>query len=354
MGTGHIVLRGVRKSFGSTHAVENVSLTVDQNEFVTLLGPSGCGKTTLLRLIGGLERVDSGTILVGGEPVERTPARNRRTRMVFQHYALFPHMTVGQNVEFGLRVRQVPRAERDRQVLAALAMVQLSEKIDSKPSQLSGGQQQRVALARAIVTKPSVLLLDEPLAALDLQLRKAMQLELKTLQRELGITFIYVTHDQTEALAMSDRIVVMSEGRVEQVGSGREIYDRPKTPFVAQFVGEVNVFEAELLSVTHGLATVKLEEKAFEVALPKDVSLSVNKPARFIVRPERVAWRTQRPEFPALKCTVRQVLHLGSFARILAQTASGSRIMIDAPEPADLVAGDRIFAFWAKDAVRWL
>jgi len=354
VGTGHIVLRDVRKSFGSTHAVKNVSLTVDQNEFVTLLGPSGCGKTTLLRLIGGLEGVDSGTILVGGEPVEQTPARNRRTRMVFQHYALFPHMTVGQNVEFGLRVRQVPRAERDRQVLAALAMVQLSEKIDSKPSQLSGGQQQRVALARAIVTKPSVLLLDEPLAALDLQLRKAMQLELKTLQRELGITFIYVTHDQTEALAMSDRIVVMSEGRVEQVGSGREIYDRPKTPFVAQFVGEVNVFEVELLSVTQGLATVKLADKVFEVASPNDVSLPVNKSARFIVRPERVAWRANRPEFPALKCTVRQVLHLGSFARILAQTASGSRIMIDAPEPAELAAGAKIFAFWAKDAVRWL
>jgi len=354
VGTGHIVLRDVRKSFGSTHAVKNVSLTVDQNEFVTLLGPSGCGKTTLLRLIGGLERVDGGTILVGGEPVEQTPARNRRTRMVFQHYALFPHMTVGQNVEFGLRVRQVPRAERDRQVLAALAMVQLSEKIDSKPSQLSGGQQQRVALARAIVTKPSVLLLDEPLAALDLQLRKAMQLELKTLQRELGITFIYVTHDQTEALAMSDRIVVMSEGRVEQVGSGREIYDRPKTPFVAQFVGEVNVFEVELLSVTEGLATVKLEEKVFEVAPPNDGPSSVNQPARFIVRPERVSWRANRPEFPALKCTVRQVLHLGSFARILAQTASGSRIMIDAPEPAELAAGAKIFAFWAKDAVRWL
>ncbi len=354
METGQIVLRDVRKSFGSTHAVKDVSLTVDQNEFVTLLGPSGCGKTTLLRLIGGLERIDSGTILVGGEPVDRTPPRSRRTRMVFQQYALFPHMTVGQNVEFGLRVRQVPRAERDKQVLGALAMVQLSDKIDSKPAQLSGGQQQRVALARAIVTKPSVLLLDEPLAALDLQLRKAMQLELKTLQRELGITFIYVTHDQTEALAMSDRIVVMSEGRVEQVGSGREIYDRPRTPFVAQFVGEVNVFEAEILSVRDGRATLTLEGTAFEFALRSDVSLSAGKSARFIVRPERVSWRGERTGPAALACIVRQVLHLGPFARVLAETASGSRIMIDAPEPAELPAGQTLFASWPADAVRWL
>ncbi len=354
MANEQIILHDVRKSFGSTHAVRGVSFSVLKNEFVTLLGPSGCGKTTLLRLIGGLERSDGGSILVDGQPVETTLPRARRTRMVFQQYALFPHMTVGQNVEFGLRVRNMPRAERQARARDALAMVQLADKIDSKPGQLSGGQQQRVALARAIVTEPSVLLLDEPLAALDLQLRKAMQIELKSLQQRLGITFIYVTHDQTEALTMSDRIVVMSHGRVEQIGDGRTIYDRPATPFVAQFVGEANYFSGEVQSVDAGTVVIRIDGEDFSFPKPSEVSLATGTAAAFIVRPERMNWSATRTAGPSLACTVNQVLHLGSVTRLLLTTAASRRLTIDMLESQEPRIGDSVFAAWSSDAMRWL
>jgi putative spermidine/putrescine transport system ATP-binding protein len=241
-----ISLRDVRKSFGSVEAVTNISLEIRDGEFLTLLGPSGSGKTTVLRMIAGFELPTSGTILLNGNDVSREPAFKRDVNTVFQDYALFPHMTVAENVEYGLRVRKTPKPERTVRRDDALRMVRLAEYADRMPSQLSGGQRQRVALARAIINKPRVLLLDEPLGALDLKLREEMQTELKALQRALKITFVYVTHDQGEALSMSDRIAVFNAGRLEQVGSPRDLYERPASAFVAGFVGVANLFDPEV------------------------------------------------------------------------------------------------------------
>jgi putative spermidine/putrescine transport system ATP-binding protein len=236
---------GLRKRYGDVVALGGVDLVIGAGEFFTLLGPSGSGKTTLLRLIAGFERPDAGRIELGGSDVTRVPPYARNVNTVFQDYALFPHMTVGQNIEYGLRVRRVPKAERRQKVDGALEMVRLSGLGDRKPAQLSGGQRQRVALARAIVNEPQVLLLDEPLGALDFKLRQEMQIELQHVQREVGITFVYVTHDQEEALAMSDRIAVLSNGRVEQIGTPLEVYERPQTDFVAGFIGISNLIERD-------------------------------------------------------------------------------------------------------------
>ena len=243
-------LAGLRKSFGSLAAVAGVDLEIGEGEFFTMLGPSGSGKTTLLRLIAGFERPDSGTVELGGADVTRQPPYARNVNTVFQDYALFPHMSVLQNVEYGLRVRRVARAERRRRAEAALDMVRLSGLGGRKPVQLSGGQRQRVALARAIVNEPEVLLLDEPLGALDAKLRQGMQLELKRIQREVGITFVYVTHDQEEALTMSDRLAVFNQGRIEQLGTPVEVYEQPASDFVAGFIGISNVLERDGRHIT--------------------------------------------------------------------------------------------------------
>jgi putative spermidine/putrescine transport system ATP-binding protein len=236
---------GVRKSYGDVLAVAGVDLVIRPGEFFTMLGPSGSGKTTLLRLIAGFERPDAGRIELGGRDVTGVPPYARDVNTVFQDYALFPHMTVSQNIEYGLRVRRVPKAERRERAARALEMVRLGGLGDRKTAQLSGGQRQRVALARAIVNEPQVLLLDEPLGALDFKLRQEMQVELQHVQREVGITFVYVTHDQEEALAMSDRIAVLSQGRIEQTGTPLEVYERPRTDFVAGFIGISNVIERD-------------------------------------------------------------------------------------------------------------
>jgi putative spermidine/putrescine transport system ATP-binding protein len=238
-------LEGVRKNFGDVVAVDGVDLEIDQGEFFSLLGPSGSGKTTLLRIIAGFERPDSGRVHLRGVDVTERPPYARDVNTVFQDYALFPHMTVGENVEYGLRVRGVARKERSERAATALDMVRLPGYATRKPSQLSGGQRQRVALARAMVNRPEVLLLDEPLGALDLKLREEMQVELKRIQQEVGITFVYVTHDQEEALTMSDRLAVFNEGRIEQVASPAEVYERPATAFVAGFVGVSNLLERD-------------------------------------------------------------------------------------------------------------
>ena len=235
-----VSLRGISRSFGSVRAVENVSLEIFAGEFITLLGPSGSGKTTVLRMIAGFEKPDSGSIFISDKDVSQLAPYDRDVNTVFQDYALFPHMDVVTNIEYGLRVKGIEKTERRSRALQALEQVRLSGYEDRKPSQLSGGQRQRVALARALVNRPSVLLLDEPLGALDLKLREQMQFELKELQRAVGITFIFVTHDQEEALTMSDRIAVFNQGKIEQLGSPEEIYGAPQTAFVSEFVGQIN------------------------------------------------------------------------------------------------------------------
>ena len=240
-----IRLRGLVKRFGDVTAVDSVDLDIERGEFFTMLGPSGSGKTTTLRMIAGFERPDEGSIELDGRDVAHLPPYDRPVNTVFQDYALFPHMTVRQNVEYGLTVKRVPKEERRARAVEALQMVQLSGFDDRKPSQLSGGQRQRVALARAIVNRPRVLLLDEPLGALDLKLRQEMQIELKQIQQEVGITFVYVTHDQEEALTMSDRIAVFNHGRIEQVGPPAEVYEHPRSEFIAGFVGVSNVVERD-------------------------------------------------------------------------------------------------------------
>jgi spermidine/putrescine transport system ATP-binding protein len=243
-----VELIGVSKSYGTARGVEDIDVRVVHGEFYSLLGPSGCGKTTTLRLIAGFEQPDKGRILIGGRDVAALPPYRRDVNTVFQHYALFPHMTVEENVAFGLQEKKVPAGELKRRTFEALEMVQLGQLHERKPRQLSGGQQQRVALARALVNRPTVLLLDEPLGALDQKLRKEMQVELKELQQQVGITFIYVTHDQEEALTMSDRIAVMADGHIQQEGSPQEIYEHPRTRFVADFIGMSNFFPGEVVA----------------------------------------------------------------------------------------------------------
>jgi putative spermidine/putrescine transport system ATP-binding protein len=249
-GVADVRLVGVRKTYGNVVAVADVDLEIRRNEFFTMLGPSGSGKTTMLRMIAGFEVPDKGSIELGGRDVTKLPAYDREVNTVFQDYALFPHMSVAENVEYGLRVAKVEKSERQSRSDEALEMVRLAGYDDRKPSELSGGQRQRVALARAIVNRPRVLLLDEPLGALDLKLREQLQIELKQIQREVGITFVYVTHDQDEALTMSDRIAVFNEGRIEQVGEPESVYERPDNPFVAGFVGISNIVERDSGSFT--------------------------------------------------------------------------------------------------------
>ncbi len=293
-------LIAVRKTFGDVVAVDSVDLDIRRGEFFTMLGPSGSGKTTTLRLIAGFERPDSGQILLGGVDVADQPPYDRDVNTVFQDYALFPHMTVAQNVEYGLMVKRVPKADRRARAEEALATVRLPELGRRKPSQLSGGQRQRVALARALVNRPRVLLLDEPLGALDLKLREEMQIELKRIQQEVGITFIYVTHDQDEALTMSDRIAVFSQGRIDQVGTPVEVYEQPATEFVAGFVGVSNMLERD--------------------------------GRRFTVRPEKIRVLAEGQDPVAGETTesgvLREVVYLGSVTRYIVDLDAGGVLTV--------------------------
>src|SRR5437899_1668748 len=255
-----IGLVGVSKRFGTHAAVDDVSLEIGESEFFSLLGPSGCGKTTTLRMVAGFELPDTGRIVLKGNDVTNVPANRRPVNMVFQHYALFPHMSIYDNVTFGLKVKHVPRQEHRERVQDILRVVSLEGLERRRTRQLSGGQQQRVALARALVNRPAALLLDEPLGALDVKLRKQMQLELKRIQAELGTTFVYVTHDQEEALAMSNRIAVMNGGRVEQIGTPRDIYQHPQTAFVADFIGSLNALELRVDELVGGYAVMRSGE----------------------------------------------------------------------------------------------
>ncbi len=280
-----VELRGVFKSIHDHDILHDINLEVREGEFLTLLGPSGCGKTTLLRLISGFENPTSGTIYIDNKDVNGLQPHQRHVHTVFQSYALFPHMTVFENVAFGLRCQHVPQNEIESRVADVLAMVKLEKFAERKPNQLSGGQQQRIAIARAAVNRPRVLLLDEPLSSLDYRLRKTMQIELKQLQRKLGITFIFVTHDQEEALSMSDRVVVMQEGYIEQVGTPREVYEEPQSLKVAKFIGEVNIFQATVLTDEGNkqfLVNILDKKRTIKTNLPLQIGQRIN----VLVRPE--------------------------------------------------------------------
>src|SRR5216684_2741816 len=278
---------GVSKGFGETRAVQDVTVAIGEGEFFSLLGPSGCGKTTTLRMIAGFEVPDEGRIVLQGQDVTSVSANHRKVNMVFQQYALFPHMSIYDNVAFGLKVKRVPRSEHSERVHEMLRVVELEGLERRRTRQLSGGQQQRVALARALVNRPAALLLDEPLGALDVKLRKQMQLELKRIQHELGTTFVYVTHDQDEALAMSDRIAVMNGGLVEQIGGPREIYEHPTTPFVADFIGSLNALEFMVHELVGGFAVMRLSDRE-RIVVPVEAGTHVGASFRIAVRPERI------------------------------------------------------------------
>ncbi len=350
-----IALDGVSKRFGSHTAVDDVTLEIREGEFFSMLGPSGCGKTTSLRMIAGFEEPDSGRVVLQGTEVTSVSANRRAVNMVFQQYALFPHMSIYDNVAFGLKMKRVPSSEHRARVQELLQVVDLEGLENRRPRQLSGGQQQRVALARALVNRPAALLLDEPLGALDVKLRKHMQLELKRIQLELGTTFVYVTHDQEEALAMSDRIAVMNRGKVEQLGTPREIYDHPSTAFVADFIGSLNAIELTIDELVGEYSVTRLGEDERVVApaagrRPGDA-------VRVAVRPEHVHVGTAATgEGSRLTGTVAQVVYLGMYTQFHVDTRAGRIVShrIADESTAGLEAGSRVTLTWLPEHASFL
>jgi putative spermidine/putrescine transport system ATP-binding protein len=314
-------LSGVRKSYGSYVAVENVDLTLRGEEFMTFLGPSGSGKTTMLMMVAGLQQPDAGSIRLGGQPVDRLPPYRRDIGMVFQHYALFPHMSVRRNVAFPLEMRRLPRTEIDRQVADTLQLVGLAEFGDRLPRQLSGGQQQRVALARAMVYRPALLLMDEPLGALDKKLREQMQREIKRVQRERRISILYVTHDQEEALTMSDRIAVFNRGRIEQIGTPAELYERPATRFVADFLGETNFIPGRVLRSNGRLCQVDIAGGQFEATAPRPLADGAS--VVLAVRPERLKLHPAPLQGAGLTGVLTEIVYLGNARRAVVRLPDG-------------------------------
>lgn len=316
-------LEGVTKRFGDVRAVDNVSLEVRDGEFFSLLGPSGCGKTTLLRMIAGFDTPDEGRILIGGRDMTGVPPYLRPVNTVFQSYALFPHMNVEQNIAFGLRMKRMPKEEIARRVAWALELVNLSGFEKRRPDQMSGGQRQRVALARALVNEPEVLLLDEPLSALDLKLRQELRVDLMNLQEQLGITFIFVTHDQEEALVMSDRIAVMNKGRIEQLGPTEEIYELPKTAFVARFIGDSNLIPAKVLEPR------RVRTPLGEFVLDEDDALVPGQEVLLSIRPEKIRLFRERPNLPnVFRAKVDDIIYTGS-ENLYILLADGQRLMCE-------------------------
>ncbi|MBD1557502.1 ABC transporter ATP-binding protein [Vibrio sp. S9_S30] len=326
----------VTKAFDTMKAVDDVSFKIPEGEFFTLLGPSGSGKTTCLRMIAGFEFASTGVISIHGEDVATTPPFHRNVNTVFQDYALFPHMNIRDNIAYGLMVRGVPKSERHLRADEMLDLVQLPDIGDRKPSQLSGGQRQRIAIARALINKPKILLLDEPLGALDLKLREQMQLELKNLQRQIGITFVFVTHDQQEALSMSDRICIFNDGKIEQIGTPNEIYEAPKTKFVAKFVGNVNLFEGDEA------------ERLFQHA-----SLTM-------LRPERIFITEERQNSTKITGEVVEREYLGSVVRYTVKCEGELSLIVHqvnhgfSPLFPQYVVGSRVYLGWSKSAAHVL
>ena len=349
---GKIVeIEGVNKIYGSNHVVRDLNLSIEEGEFLTLLGSSGCGKTTTLRMIAGFEEPTSGTIMVEGERVEEKEPFERNVNTVFQSYALFPHKTIYDNIAYGLKMKKVPKTEIRERVTEMMEMVQLSGFEKRNPSQLSGGQKQRVAIARALINRPRVLLLDEPLGALDLKLRKQMQVELKRLQKKLNITFIYVTHDQEEALTMSDRIAVMHDGIIDQLASPTEIYEHPATKFVATFIGETNIYDGCITRIEDGIAAMTLENGAVSVKCPEDFSLLEY--ATISVRPEKMKFASSPVEGFELEAQVKDYIYVGSVLKCIVSLPNGNELKIERLAGQDLPPiGSKCYPYWnVEDAV---
>ncbi len=342
-----VSLKDVDKNYGDNRIVKKINLDVPEGEFLTLLGPSGCGKTTTLRMIAGFETATAGTILLHGEDVKDKKPNERDVNTVFQNYALFPHMNVRDNISFGLVEKKTPKAEIKKRVAEMLKLVRLEGMERRMPSQLSGGQKQRVAIARALVNRPSVLLLDEPLGALDLKLRKQMQSELKHLQQRLGITFIYVTHDQEEALTMSDRIAVMNDGVIEQIGTPREVYDTPKTKFVADFIGESNIIEGYSQTSGDGLMSIIFESGK---AVVNDAGIDIDEMLYICIRPENL--RVTRENVPgfSIKGRIKEHVFVGSSTKTIIELVNGQELKAARTPDAELFeVGERVNISWSPD-----
>lgn len=335
----NIELRGLGKYYGGVRAVSGVDLAVAEGEFLTLLGPSGCGKTTIIRMIAGYVMPTTGQVLLDGREITYEPPQRRRIGMVFQHYALFPHLTIEENIGFALRVEGKPRDFIRRRVAEMLDLVCLPGVAQRRPSQLSGGQQQRVALARALAFSPRILLMDEPLGALDLKLREQMQFELKRIQRDVGITTIYVTHDQEEALSLSDRIVVMEPGGIAQIDTPERLYDSPCSRYVADFVGKINFFEAEVVSATSSIATCRLTkvEPPLTLRCPSVTDLRVGQRVMLGIRPEYIRTCAADAEPPCLHGRVEKTRFIGSYQLVFVRIGRGLSIMIADPQRASEV-----------------
>ena len=354
-----ISLERVGRRFGDVIAVDEISFEIRRGEFFSMLGPSGCGKTTLLRMIAGFEDVTTGVLRLEGKDVAGVPPYRRAVNTVFQNYALFPHLSVFDNVAFGPRIRSRQPGEIDRRVREMLDIVRLGDFASRKPSQLSGGQRQRVALARALVNDPSALLLDEPLSALDLELRRQMQLELKRIQRDVGITFVFVTHDQEEALTMSDRIAVMRSGRLEQVGTPEEIYEAPASAFVARFIGSANLIPVTVEKSANGRATLCLPGGRRGEVPTGGRSFDAGTPALLMIRPERLELAASEPppELLGLPVTCTDMVFQGAMRRCALRDPSGGELIdyLEASRQApDVVPGAALWVSWQSDAARLL
>lgn len=350
---GEIILEldNIIKKFENEEVIKNISLKINKGEFLTLLGPSGCGKTTTLRIIAGFENPTSGSVLLEGEHVENKQPHERNVNTVFQNYALFPHMNVFDNIAYGLKIKRVNSVEIKKRVIEMLSLVQLDGYEKRKIDQLSGGQKQRVAIGRALINSPKILLLDEPLGALDLQLRKQMQVELKRLQKKLQITFVYVTHDQEEALNMSDRIAVMNGGIIEQIGSPEDIYERPKTKFVAGFIGESNLIKASIKKIDQEKVSVEFGGNLINVNY-ENFDISKNKSSYILIRPENIKYTKVKPQY-GLKAIIKEHSYIGSIIKTSMELESGQEIIVcDYDKKKNLIGiGSEVWIYFEPEDV---
>ena len=346
-----VEIKDVNKSYGNNHIVKDLNLTVYEGEFLTLLGSSGCGKTTTLRMIAGFEEQTSGSILVQGEDIASKAPFERDVNTVFQSYALFPHMNVYDNVAYGLKIKKIKKSEIKKRVMDMLDLVQLGGFEKRFPSNLSGGQKQRVAIARALINKPKVLLLDEPLGALDLKLRKQMQLELKRLQKKLNITFIYVTHDQEEALSMSDRVAIMHQGVLEQVDIPFNIYENPKTKFVATFIGETNLFEGYVKEINKDEVSVVIESGIIK---GKGSDFSLNEMIAVSVRPERMKYSLEPVEGFTIEAKVKEQVYVGATLKAIAVLPNGNEVKLERLAGQALPSEGTVFLYWENEDAKLL